>query len=65
MFLLTPVAYMGVHGFVGMPANTVINGDYAWIVTQAGGFATVVLCLVTVAFTIHLLLQRNPFGLKN
>lgn len=64
MFLLTPIAYMGVHGFVGMPADTVINGDYNWIVTQAGGIATVLLCLVAAAITIHLVLQRNPFDLE-
>lgn len=64
VYPLTPFAYMAVHGFVGMPADTVINGDYPWIVTQAGGIATTLLCLIATAFTIHLVLGRNPFDLE-
>jgi len=64
MFPLTPFAYMAVHGFAGMPADAVINGDYSWIITQAGGIATSLLCLVATALMIHLVLERNPFRLN-
>jgi hypothetical protein len=61
MFALMPLAFLGVFGFTAMPASIVINGDFPWVVTQAGGVLTSALGLLSAALTTRVLLNRNPF----
>ncbi|EPB9494522.1 TPA: hypothetical protein L4Q76_001762 [Pseudomonas aeruginosa] len=61
VFFLAPLAYMAAFGFSGVPAAIVINGDYSWLATQLGGLITVALAIVSVALTMSVVLDRNPF----
>lgn len=62
MFFITPTSWLSVFGFAAMPASIVINGNYSWLVTQAGGLLTAALSALAVAGTMHLVLQRDPFN---
>jgi len=65
MFFLNPMAVAGMYGFIGIPAFIVVNGNYSWWVTQAGGLLTVAMGIATVALVIRLVLERDPFALKS
>jgi hypothetical protein len=64
VLVLTPSAYQAVVGFAAMPAFIVINGDYSWMQTQAGGLLAIVLAVVAMALTIKLVLHRDPFEFR-
>jgi hypothetical protein len=65
ILLLVPMCEGANYGFTAMPAWIVVNGQYGWWTTQAGGLLTVLLCFAVMAGTFQLVLQRNPFALKD
>jgi hypothetical protein len=64
ILLLVPMCEGANYGFTAMPVWIVANGQYGWLMTQAGGIATVLLCFAVMAGTFALVLQRNPLALK-
>jgi hypothetical protein len=64
ILLLVPMCEGANYGFTAMPAWIVVNGQYGWLTTQAGGLLTVLLCFAVMAGTFQLVLQRNPLALK-
>lgn len=64
VLVLTPLAYQAFIGFAAMPAFIVINGDYSWVQTQAGGLLAIVLAVVATALTMKLVLHRDPFDFR-
>jgi len=64
MLLATPMVFGGFYGFAALPAFIVINGNYSWVVTQAGGLLTILMAFSAVALAIRLLLDRDPFDLR-
>ncbi|MBA3741841.1 hypothetical protein [Sporichthya sp.] len=65
MFMIAPMAMMGVYGFIAMPAFIAVNGTYGWLLTQALGFMTIGLGIVVFMGVLHLVLERNPFDLEH
>jgi hypothetical protein len=64
ILLLVPMCEGANYGFTAMPAWIVVNGQYGWLATQAGGLATVLLGFAVMAGIFELVLQRNPLALK-
>lgn len=63
LLLLVPMFEGANYGFTAMPVWIVVNGQYGWLTTQAGGLLTVILGFAVMAGTFQLVLQRNPFDL--
>jgi hypothetical protein len=64
ILLLVPMCEGANYGFTAMPAWIVVNGQYGWLTTQAGGLLTVLLCFAVMAGTFQLVLQRDPLALR-
>jgi hypothetical protein len=65
LLVLVPMFEGANYGFTAMPAWIVVNGQYGWLTTQAGGLLTVILGFVVMAGTFRLVLQRNPLDFKS
>jgi hypothetical protein len=64
ILILVPMCEGANYGFTAMPAWIVVNGQYGWLTTQAGGLLTVLLGFAIMAGIFQLVLQRAPLSFK-
>ena len=55
ILFITPMAVTAFYGLIAMPAWIVVNADYSWLVTQAGGLLTVIMGCFGISLVIRFL----------
>ncbi|MEN6457093.1 MAG: hypothetical protein ABFD10_22800 [Prolixibacteraceae bacterium] len=60
MFAITPLSYLAVYSFVGIPTLVVSKESYS----SSAGILIYILCITVVALTMQLVLKRGPLEME-
>jgi hypothetical protein len=61
MLVVVPASVAGAYAIIAMPSWIVVNGDYAWFVTELAGLGTYALGIGLIAIIMNLFLGYQPF----